>query len=178
MKKIALLFLLIIISTNLFADDEPSSLDVALDVAYLDPFIDHIVYNELTLNLNVDSDISLRIPINIIFPLSNTSDLIGIGGSIDVLYRPIFNGIFVSFSLVKIEYLTGYDAPLENIQYLNKLSFGYTYKINENWFVEPSVSFFNLNGMYEDSILILKDSFGDFPSVRASLLIGYKIFNF
>jgi hypothetical protein len=95
-----------------------------------------------------------------------------------VLYRPIFNGIFVSFSLVKIEYLTGYDAPLENIQYLNKLSFGYTYKINENWFVEPSVSFFNLNGMYEDSILILKDSFGDFPSVRASLLIGYKIFNF
>lgn len=178
MKKIALLFLLIIISTNLFADDESSSLDVALDVAYLDPFIDHIVYNELTLNLNVDSDISLRIPINIIFPLSNTSDLIGIGGSIDVLYRPIFNGIFVSFSLVKIEYLTGYDAPLENIQYLNKLSFGYTYKINENWFVEPSVSFFNLNGMYEDSILILKDSFGDFPSVRASLLIGYKIFNF
>ena len=178
MKKIAFLFLLIIISTNLFASEEPSSLDVALDVSYIDPFIDHIVYNELTLNLNVDSDLSLRVPINIIFPLSKESDLIAIGGSIDVLYRPIFNGIFISFSLVKIEYLTGYDAPLENIQYLNKLTFGYTYQLNDRWFIEPAVSFFNLNGMYEDSILILKDSFKDFPSVRASILIGYKLFNF
>jgi len=175
MKKIVFLFFLVIVSSNLFANEEPSTLDVALDLAYFDPFIDDIIYNEITFSLNVTSDFSLRIPLNVIFPLDNSIDIVGIGGSIDFLYRPLFNGIFVSFSLVKIEYLSGYDAPFENVEYLDKLSFGYTFKISNNFFIEPAISFFNLNGIYEDSIISLKDSFKDFPSIRASLLVGYKI---
>jgi len=166
---------MIIVSSNIFANEEPSTLDVSLDLAYFDPFFDDIIYNEITFSLNVTPDFSLRIPLNVIFPLDNSIDIVGFGGSIDFLYRPLFNGIYVSFSLVKIEYLSGYDAPFENVEYLDKLSFGYTIKISNNFFIEPAISFFNLNGIYEDSIISLKDSFNDFPSIRASLLIGYKI---
>jgi hypothetical protein len=177
MKRVVFLCLLIFISAGAYSDIGPSSLDIAVDVAYIDPFIDHIIYNEITIALNINKDLSLRIPINIVFPTSKNLNLVGIGGSIDVLYRPFLNGIFISFALAKIQYLTGYDAPFEKIQYLNKLSFGYTFHISEKVFIEPSVAFFNINGIYEDSILALKDSFNDFPSVRASLLVGYKIIN-
>lgn len=178
MKKIVFLFFMVIVSTSMFASEEASTLDVAVDLAYFDPLIDDIIYNEITLSLNVTSDFSLRLPINIILPIDKSIDIVGLGGSIDFLYRPLFNGIYISFSLVKIEYLSGYDAPFENIEYLDKLSFGYTYNISKNLFIEPAISFFNLNGIYEDSIISLKDSFSDFPSIRASFLVGYKIMVF
>ncbi|MCY1151121.1 MAG: hypothetical protein PQJ49_01690 [Sphaerochaetaceae bacterium] len=178
MKRVVFLCLIILIHFNLFASDDKSSLDLSLDLAYIDPFIDDILYNELTLNLDIEEDFSLRIPVNFVIPLDGNTDVKGIGGSIDVLYRPLFNGVFVSFSLVKIEYLFGVDAPLENLQYLSKLSFGFTYDIAESLYIEPSVSFFNLNGIYEESLDILKDSFNSFPSLRASLCIGYKIIDF
>ena len=178
MKRVVFLCLLIFIATDVYSDIDPSSIDVAVDLLYIDPFIDNIIYNEITFSLNISDDLSLRIPVNIVAPLSKNISLVGIGGSIDALYRPFFNGIFISFSLVKIQYLTGYDAPFEKMQYLNKLSFGYTFQISKKIFIEPSVAFFNINGIYEDSILALKDSFNDFPAVRASLLVGYKILNF
>ncbi len=178
MKRVVFLCIIYLVPINLFAVTNKSSLDLSLDLAYIDPFIDDILYNEVTFNLKVEDDFSLRIPLNFVIPLDKETDVKGVGGSIDILYRPLFNGIFVSFSLVKIEYLFGIDAPLDNLQYLSRLSFGYTYGINENLYIEPSVSFFNLNGIYEESLDILKDSFNSFPSLRASLCIGYKIINF
>jgi hypothetical protein len=178
MKRVVFLCIIFSLSINLFANSDKSSLDLSLDLAYIDPFIDDVLYNEMTLNLNIEEDFSLRIPINLVIPLDGNIDVKGVGGSIDVLYRPLFNGIFISFSLVKIEYLFGIDSPLENLQYLSKLSFGYTYAIDETLYIEPAVSFFNLNGIYEESLDILKDSFGSFPSLRASLCIGYKVIDF
>ncbi len=175
MKRIVFLCFLVLLSIGGFASENKSSLDVAIDMCYIDPFKDNVVYNELTLGLNIDEDLSLRIPINLVIPTTSNIDLVGLGGSIDVLYRPLFNGIFISFSLVKIQYLFGYDAPLDNIQYLNKVSFGYTFNVFDSWFIEPSILFFNLNGMYEDSLLLLRESFNGFPSVRGSLLVGYKL---
>lgn len=179
MKRIVFLF--IISSTlifNLYAIEDISSIDLAIDVSYLDPFIDDVIYNEITPSLNIYDDLSLRIPINFIIPTTKNLDLYGIGTSIDVLYRPFFNNIFISFSLIKIEYLFGLDSPFENIQYLNKLSFGYSYQFNKKIFIEPAITFFNLNGIYQDSISTLKNSFNDFPTTRFSLLVGYRIINF
>ncbi len=179
MKKVVFLFFIVLsFSNNIFAKEEISSLDVAIDALYIDPIIDHLVYNEISFSLNINEDLSIRIPLNVIIPTSNQIDLIGFGGSLDILYRPFFNGFLVSFSLIKVEYLKGYDAPYENIQYLNKLAFGYTFDINKNFYIEPSISFFNLNGVYEDSILTLKESFGNFSSIRPSILVGYKIIEF
>lgn len=178
MKKVVFLFLFFVLSIcNVYANDESSSIDIAIDVSYLDPLINNIIYNEITPSIKISSDLSIRLPINFIIPREKNLDLIGIGTSIDVLYRPFFNNLFISFSMIKVEWLLGLDAPFENINYLNKLSFGYTFYIKDKLFIEPSISFFNLNGIYEESITILKNNLVGFPTTRFSLLVGYQLFN-
>ncbi len=178
MKRIVFLFIFSIsIISNLYSIDDVSSIDLAIDLSYIDPVINNVIYNEITPSINIYDDLSLRIPVNFIIPIDKNLDVYGIGSSIDVLYRPFFNNIFISFSLIKVEYLFGLDSPYENIQYLNKLTFGYSYHYNEKIFIEPAMSFFNLNGIYDDSISTLKDSFKGFPTTRFSLLVGYRILN-
>jgi len=178
MKRVVFLFLLSVsIFSKLYSIDDVSSIDLAIDLSYIDPFIDNVIYNEITPSINIYDDLSIRLPINFIIPTDNNLDILGIGYSIDVLYRPFFNNIYISFSLIKVEHLFGLDAPYENLQYLNKLSLGYSYFYNDKIFIEPAISFINLNGIYDESISTLKDSFEGFPTTRFSLIVGYRIIN-
>ncbi|MGD1822702.1 MAG: hypothetical protein ACPKM0_08080 [Pleomorphochaeta sp.] len=178
MKKVVFLLLFnTIVLVNIFSIDDSSSIDIAIDISYIDPIFNEVIYNEITPSLNVTQDLSLRIPFNLVIPVDRDIDLLGLGASIDVLYRPFLNNFFISFSLIKFEYLLGLDAPYEDFQYLNKLSFGYTFLRDNKVYIEPAISFFNLNGIYEDSILVLQESYNDFPVARLSILIGYRILN-
>lgn len=175
MKKKILLFIMIFVLFDLSASDY-SKFYMGLDLAYLDPFYSNIFYNQIDTQFHIASDLDISIPINLIIPKDKAYDCFAFGGSINLNYRPFKKSLFLSFSMIEVEYFFNSDAPQERLQYLNHIALGYSFFLNENFIIEPSFIFFNPSGVYDLSIF--KDSLGGFSPIRFSLIVNYKIFEF
>jgi len=167
-----------LLSTRGVSAAERGKIGIGVDVAYLDPQISSLMYNQVSTTISLSSEFSLRLPLTYVIGNSET-DVTMLGGGVALDYQPFAIPLFVSLSMVHCGYLFGSDAPLERLQYLDEFSLGYRWHPKKGkFFIEPSITFFDPSGVYSTEYEALKESFQKFPDIRLSVLIGYEFFSF
>ncbi|MBK5200636.1 MAG: hypothetical protein JJE21_03785 [Spirochaetaceae bacterium] len=176
-KKIAVLLITLISIFSISAEEKSSSLFIGLDLGYLDPFVNNTIYNQIVPRINVVPGLDLELDLNLVIPKDSSYDSISFGSTLNLDYSPFNNGLFFSFSLFDIAYVFGNDAPLNRLNFLNQLGFGYTFYINR-FALEPALIFINPNGVYDETVSELSNSLGGYPFLRFQFLLSYKICDF
>jgi hypothetical protein len=175
MKKIIAVFLILLISSSAFCDDDVSSIYFGLDLGYLDPLLNKTVYNQIETKMSVAPGLEFSIPVNYVIPTEKNKDATSLGAALNLNYRPFENGLFFSFSMFDISYVFGSDAPSTRLNYLNQMGLGYTFGVKK-FQIEPAIIFINPNGVYDVTINQLKESLGGYPTIRLQFIVSYRIF--
>lgn len=176
-KKIILLVLTLISIFNISAEDNSSSLFIGIDLGYLDPLFNDTFYNQIVPRINVVPGLDLDLALNLVIPKDTSYESTSFGSILNLDYRPFNNGLFFSFSIFDIAYVFGNDAPLNRLNFLNQLGFGYSFYIHR-FVVEPALIFINPNGVYDETVSELSNSLGGYPFLRFQFLLSYKICDF
>lgn len=175
MKRFLIFIIVLSFSFPLFAVKN-SYISAGIDLGYFEPLKDKIVFNQVEFKIKLDDDFDLIIPMNYVIPTNKSNECMAIGGGLCINYKPFNKNLFITLSLIEVEYLFGYDSPTDPLKYYNHFSLGYSFHLTKNLSIEPSFSIINPYGIYDMSAL--KDCLGGFPDYRISIFLSYKFFNF
>lgn len=111
------------------------------------------------------------------FPLSFSYRLTGaeisaLEWGLMVDYRPFSSGFFLSLGMFQSAYLFGPDKPQEDHLYLHEVAVGWTLHAARFCLVEPKIVMFDPTGVFASESAIWRQTMGNRPDVRISLLVG------
>ncbi len=186
MRKFALAFTLIITLCAMEAEAGPtspgaepyrSSLSAFLDAAVVDALWSSHVDIRAGIALAFIPGVTFEMPISLLIDRTSGGEML-LDLSLDLKYHPWEQGPFVGLSLAQMCVFVGRFRPSEYFHYINELSFGYTYHVTSDWYVEPSVVFRDPSDSYNDSFAYLQGLVPAFGKFRIHVQVGWRFLSF
>jgi hypothetical protein len=171
MKKTICLVLMVFCISFLWAEGTMIPY-VSLDASSVDSFWNNCLQTRMDLGLRFSSGFGIRFPLTFISDTSISEvSMLGFGLFLD--YRPLYDGFFVSVSLLERGLFFGMDKPTEQNLYLNEVAFGYTWHLFSPLFLEPRILLRDPSGVFQSEYDSISGAFPDFSSVRFSISVGW-----
>jgi hypothetical protein len=186
MRKFVLVFTLIITLYAMDAEASPtsagtgpyrSSLSAFLDAAVVDALWSSHVDIRAGVALAFIPGVTFEMPISLLIDRTSGGEML-LDLSLDLKYHPWEQGPFVGLSLAQMCVFVGPYRPSEYYHFINELSFGYTYHVTSDWYVEPSVVFRDPSDSYNDSFAYLQGLVPAFGKFRIHIQIGWRFLSF
>lgn len=170
MRRLFLLILFILISAYLFA----SSFGVAIDAVSVDSFFTESKGARIDTYYNLTEDVRLNLMIGV-FGVNTQEKQLGcveLGFSMD--YFPFLKAnAYIGTSVIRANYLFGFDSPENKFCFITDVRFGYQIKI-KNFYIEPRLTITDLEAFFSGENEILSNSFYQYARYRVSLFLGYS----
>jgi hypothetical protein len=186
MRKIALAFTLIMTLSTLVVqaktipideDQYRSSLFVFVDTAVADALWTQHVDIRAGVALGFIPGVTFEMPVSFLIDRTSGGEML-LDFSLDLKYHPWERGPFVGLSLAQMCLFVGPYRPTEYYHFINELSFGYTWYVTSELYVEPSVVFRDPSESYSDSFAYLNGLIPGFGKYRIHLQVGWRFLSF